>query len=211
MISGKAEVSFDIGEYDSSKPLIIDPALVFSTYLGGGRDDVGFAIATDSAGNSYVAGRTLSTNFPTVNPFRSFNSGLNDVFVTKLNSAGSAVLYSTYIGGSGDDQAFSIAVNSAGEAYLVGLTRSTNFPLTVNALQPFNGGGFSDGFLVILNSSGNGLITSTYAGGSGEDSGTGIALDNAGNIYGIGYTSSTDLVTINSLQPFNAGVLTVSF
>ena len=204
IISGKAEVSFEIGEYDSSKPLIIDPAFVFSTYLGGGRDDVGFAIAPDSAGNSYVAGRTLSTNFPTVNPYRSFNSGLNDIFVTKLNSAGSAVLYSTYIGGLGDDQAFSIAVNSAGEAYLTGFTTSTNFPL-LDALQPFYGGGFSDGFLVRLNSSGNGLITSTYAGGSGEDGGSGIALDNAGNIYGIGYTNSTDLVTINSIQPFNAG------
>jgi len=198
------EVGFEIGNYDASKPLVIDPVIVYSTYLGGSADDIGYAVAIDSAGNVYVAGRTLSINFPTANPFRSTNSGLRDIFVSKLNSTGTAILYSTYIGGVGDDVAFAVAVNSSGEAYLTGQTNSTNFPL-VGALQPFYGGGNVDAFLVRLSSSGNALITSTYAGGSGTDVGTGIALDNSRNIYGIGYTTSPDLQTVNSIQPFNAG------
>ncbi len=204
LISDQAEVSFDIGPYDPSKPLIIDPAFVFSTYLGGTADDVGLAITIDSSGNSYVTGRTLSTNFLTANTINGSNHGLNDVFVTKINPAGNSVLYTTFIGGSGDEAGYAIAINSAGQAYVTGYTKSTNFPL-VGALQPFYGGGSSDAFLFRLSANGNALVTSSYAGGNGEDVGTGIALDSTGNIYGIGYTSSTDLQTINSIQPFNAG------
>ncbi|MEK6283140.1 MAG: SBBP repeat-containing protein [Acidobacteriota bacterium] len=204
VISGDAQIGFDIDEYDQSRPLIIDPVFLFSTYFGGGAEDVGADITVDAAGNAYITGRTVSTNFPTVNPFRSQNGGLIDAFVTKLNSAGSAVVYSTYIGGNGDDEGFGIAVNSGGEVYLTGYTRSANFPL-LNALQPFPGGGSSDAFLLKLNPSGNALINSTYAGGNGQDVGTGIALDGNGNLYGIGYTTSTDLQTFNALQSFNAG------
>ena len=197
-------VSFRVGEYDASKPLIIDPVLTDSTYLGGSSDDIVYAIAGDSQGNAYVTGRTYSTNFPTLNPYRSTNSGGRDIFVAKLNSTGTALLYSTYIGGSGDELGFGIAVNSSGEAYVTGWTSSLNFPL-VGALQPFYGGGSSDAFLIRLNSTGNSLLYSTYAGGSGADVGTGIALDSARNIYGIGYTNSSNLQLVNAVQPFYAG------
>lgn len=199
----KDQVAFRIAEYDPNIPLTIDPVFVYSTYLGGGADDIAFSVAADSSGNTYVTGRTYSTNFPTVNPFRSFNSGLRDLFITKFNPAGT-ILYSTYVGGAGDDLGFGIAVNSSGEPYVTGWTNSNDFPLT-NALQPLYGGGTTDSFLVRLNSTGNSLITSTYVGGSGEDVGYGIALDSSRNIYGTGYTTSTDLTTVNAIQPFNAG------
>jgi hypothetical protein len=194
------QVSIELGNYDSSRPIVIDPVFVYSTYLGGGSDDIGFAVTMDSVGNAYVAGRTLSTNFPTVNPLLPTNSGLRDIFVTKLNSSGTSLVYSTFIGGSGDDLAFGIATNSSNEAYLAGWTSSANFPLA-NALQPTYGGGNADAFLVRLNANGNALISSTYAGGTGDDVATKIALDSARNIYGIGYTNSTDLVTLNAIQP----------
>ncbi|HJS22992.1 MAG TPA: SBBP repeat-containing protein, partial [Pyrinomonadaceae bacterium] len=200
----KNEIAFRIAEYDSNLPLIIDPSFVYSTYLGGGADDIGYGIATDSAGNVYITGRTHSTNFPTASAFRSTNSGLRDIFITKLNPTGTAIVYSTYIGGSGDDLGFAITVNSSGESYATGWTNSSNFPLA-NALQPFYGGGTTDSFLIRLNSTGNSLLTSTYAGGSGTDVGDGIALDTSRNIYGIGYTTSADLLTVNAVQPFNAG------
>src|SRR6185436_4542102 len=203
-LNRNGEVKFDIGPHDPNLPLVIDPSFVYSTYVGGSGDDIGYAVATDSLGNTYVAGRTFSTNFPVANAFRSSISALRDAFVTKLNATGSAIVYSTYIGGSGDDLAFGLAVSPSGEAYVTGWTNSSNFPL-VNALQPFYGGGSSDSFLVRLSAAGNSLITSTYAGGSGADIGAGIALDSAQNIYGIGFTTSTDLLVSNAIQPFNAG------
>ncbi|HKO99516.1 MAG TPA: SBBP repeat-containing protein [Pyrinomonadaceae bacterium] len=204
LISENNRISFKLGDYDRRQPLVIDPTFIFSTYLGGNGQDEGFAIVVDSSGNSYVTGRTTSTNFPTANAFRTSNSGATDIFVTKLNPAGTSILYSTYIGGLGDEEAFSIALNANREAYLTGYTTSTNFPL-IGALQPFFGGGSTDAFLVRLNATGNALVTSTYAGGSGQDVATGIALDGAGNIYGVGFTSSIDLPTVNPIQPFNAG------
>lgn len=197
------QIVFRIGEYDPTIPLTIDPAFVYSTYLGGSSDDIAYAVATDSSGNTYVTGRTYSTNFPTSNAFRTFNSGLRDLFITKFSPTGT-ILYSTYVGGSGDDIGFGIAVNSSGEPYVTGWTNSSNFPLA-NALQPFYGGGNTDSFLVRLSSAGNSLLTSTYAGGNGEDVGYGIALDSSRNIYGTGYTTSTDLLTVNAIQSFNAG------
>jgi beta-propeller repeat-containing protein len=204
VFTGNNQVGFVVDSYDTSRPLIIDPVLSYSTYLGGGADDAGYAVAIDSAGNAYIVGSTLSTNFPTVNPFGPNNSGLLDIFVTKLSATGATVLYSTYIGGVGDEEAFAIACNSSGEAYLTGYTNSPNFPL-IGALQPLYGGGDADAFLVRLGSGGNALISSTYAGGSGIDAGTGIALDNSRNIYGIGVTTSPNLQTVNAIQNFYAG------
>ena len=204
VLSKENQVSFKIDDYDPSELLIIDPALQYSTYLGGSADDIGYSVAVDAQGNSYIAGRTLSTNFPTSNPYRSTNSGGRDIVITKLNPTGTGVVYSTYIGGGGDDGGYAIALNSSAEAYVTGFTKSTNFPL-VNALQPFYGGGISDAFLVRLNSTGNSIIYSTYAGGNGEDVGSDIAVDSSRNIYGIGYTSSTNLATVNAIQTFNAG------
>jgi len=199
--SPKSEIGFEIGPYDPGQTLVIDPVLVYSTYLGGGGEDWGFGIAVDSAGNAYVTGRTGSTNFPTASPLQpTYGSGTHDVFVAKLNAAGSALLYSTYLGGSGDDDARGIAVDAAGSAYVTGYTTSSNFP-TASPLQPANGGGDNDAFVAKLNPGGSALVYSTYLGGSGEDGGQGIAVDSSGNAYVAGWTRSTNFPTASPLQP----------
>ncbi len=133
------EVSFEVAKYDRKQSLVIDPVLVYSTYLGGSLGDNGNGIAVDAAGNAYVTGNTGSTNFPTANPLQANNSGGDDVFVTKINATGSAVVYSTYLGGSGNDLGFAIALASAGNAYVTGYTDSTNFPIA-NPLQASSSG-----------------------------------------------------------------------
>lgn len=193
-------VSFQVGEYDQTKPLIIDPSLVYSTYLGGSDFDSGNAIAVDTAGNAYVTGFTKSLNFPTQNPFQSARGGSNDAFVTKLNATGNGLVYSTYLGGgNGSGNGNAIAVDSSGNAYVTGNTTSPNFP-TQNALQSTIGGGNTDAFVTKLNATGNGLIYSTYLGGSGNDDGSGIAVDTAGNAYVTGFTSSINFPTLNAFQ-----------
>jgi len=129
-------------------------ALVYSTYLGGSNDDQGNRIAVDSAGNAYVTGTTSSTNFPTMNPFQAANGGGTDAFVAKLNSPGTALVYSTYLGGSDNDFGYGIAVDSSGNAYVTGGTYSTDFP-TKNPLQATFGGGLSDAFVAKINATGS--------------------------------------------------------
>ena len=199
IIKGDGRVGFAVGVYDAQRPLIIDPVLAYSTYLGGSDDDRAFGIAVDSGGNAYVTGRTFSTNFPTANAIQEANGGSEDAFVTKLNAAGSALVYSTYLGGSSKDIGNGIAVDSAGNAYLIGQTDSTDFP-TANAIQGANGGG-QDAFVAKLNPSGSALVYSTYLGGSSDDFGVGIAEDSAGNAYATGLTTSTDFPTANAIQP----------
>jgi hypothetical protein len=164
-------------------------ALVYSTYLGGSGKDVGNGIAVDNAGNAYVTGSTESTDFPLVNPLQTANKGYFTAFVTKVNAGGTSWAYSTYLGGSGGDDGNGIAVDSAGNAYVTGSTRSTDFPL-VNPLQAAPGGAF----VAKLNSSGTALVYSTYLGGYG-DSGNGIAVDGAGNTYVTGRTWSSNFPT----------------
>src|SRR5262249_18701546 len=173
---GGNRVGFAPGAYDVSKPLVIDPVLDYSTYLGGSGDDQGLGIAVDGAGNSYIVGKTLSTNFPVQRPFQSSAQGTSDVFVTKLNPAGNAIVYSTYVGGSGADQANGVAVDLAGNAYVVGTTASTNFPTTTGAYQTTLGGS-TDAFVFQLSTSGDSLHYGTYVGGIGTDTGTAIAVD----------------------------------
>ena len=192
------QVGFEVGEYDQSAPLIIDPVLLYSTYLGGSGDEIGYDIALDSTGNMYIAGSTTSANFPTAGAFQSTAPGGLDAFITKLNPAGSALVYSTYLGGSGSDAALAIAVDSAGNAYVTGVTSSTTFP-TANALQGTIGG-LSDTFVTKLNAAGSALVYSTYLGGSGNESGFGIALDSTGNAYVTGPTTSSNFPTANALQ-----------
>jgi len=164
-------VGFELAKYDISKPLYIDP-LIYSTFLGGSGTDQGYGIAVDSAGNAYVTGVTQSTDFPTKNPLQSVNGGGRDVFVSKINAAGSALVYSTYLGGSGDDYGFGIAVDSTGNAYVTGYA-GPNFPL-MNPLQ--TSGGY---FLSKINPAGSALVYSTYLNGGSS----GVAVDSAGNAY----------------------------
>jgi hypothetical protein len=178
-------------------------ALVYATYLGGSNPDSGTGIAVDAAGNAYVTGYTGSTNFPTTNPLQPANKGFQNAFVAKLNAAGSALVYATYLGGSGTDAGQGIAVDAAGNAYVTGQTTSTDFP-TANALQPANGGG-ADAFVAKLNAAGTALAYSTYLGGSADDSGDGIAVDSQGNAYVTGATTSTNFPTANPLQPAYGG------
>src|SRR5229473_2064814 len=139
-ITDTNRVGFEVAKYDASKQLYIDP-LIYSTYLGGNSLDRGFSIAADRAGNAYVTGETLSTDFPTMNPLQANYHGGDggDAFVAKINPTGSALVYSTYLGGSSDDGGSSIAVDSAGDAYVTGFTTSTDFP-TKNPLQAAHGG-----------------------------------------------------------------------
>lgn len=192
------------GNYNPALPLVIDPVLVYSTYLGGSELDVGTSIALDGSGNAYITGVTNSTNFPTLGAFQTDQIG-SDVFVTKLNSSGNALVYSTYLGGNHIDHARGIAVDSSGNAYITGVTYSTDFP-TQGAYQTDQGS--TDVFVTKLNSSGNALVYSTYLGGNTADMGVGIALDGSGNAYITGYTNSTDFPTLNPFQGiFQGGAL----
>lgn len=203
VLKNQHRAGFEVSAYDPSAPLIIDPTLSYSTYLGGSGNDLAQSIAVDSSGNSYVTGSTTSFNFPTANPRQSALSGSQDAFVTKLNATGSALVYSTYLGGSGSDGGSGIAVDSSGNAYVTGSTDSTNFP-TANPLQPALGGP-RDAFVTKLNPSGSALVYSTYLGGSGIDSGADIAVDSSGNAYVTGSTGSPNFPTANPLQPTLGG------
>jgi hypothetical protein len=169
-------------------------ALVYSTYLGGSGQDFGLGIAVDSAGNAYVTGLSRSTDFPTKNPLQAAKGGDDDAFVSKINPTGSALVYSTYLGGINGTQGYAIAVDSAGKAYVTGTTNSTDFP-TKNPLQSTYGGGNHDAFASKINSTGSALVYSTSLGGSGEDQLGGIAVDSAGDAYVTGQTLSTDFPT----------------
>ena len=184
--------------------------LVYSSYLGGDKRDEGLSIAIDAAGNAYVTGLTLSFNFPTANAIQPANNAAagvpEEAFVTKVSASGAALVYSTYLGGGSGEVGQGIAVDSVGNAYITGVTTSTNFP-TVNAVQStFKGD--SDAFITKVNAAGTAFAYSTYLGGSGlngEEQGIGIALDSAGSAYVIGNTGSTDFPTVNPIQATKAG------
>jgi hypothetical protein len=134
MLRGKNQVGFALSRYDRRKPLVIDPVLVYSTFLGGSDDDAASAIAVDSAGNAYVTGYTYATDFPTTAAFQPTSPGIGDTFVSKINASGTALIYSTYLGGNTDDLGYGIAVDGDGNAYVTGTTWSDDFP-TVNPIQ----------------------------------------------------------------------------
>jgi hypothetical protein len=207
VLRGRREVGFEVGAYEAHRPLVLDPVLMYSTYLGGSGDETCAGIAVDPSGNVYVTGYTYSVNFPTVTPIQAANGGSTDAFVLKLNASGSALLYSTYLGGSNIDEGSAIAVDTAGNAYVTGRTQSTNFP-TANALQGSNGGDY-DAFVAKVNAAGSALVYSTYAGGGSYDTGRDLAVDTAGNAYVTGDTTSIDFPTANPLQVANAGGLDV--
>jgi hypothetical protein len=204
------EIGFRVGAYDRTRPLIIDPVLSYSTYLGGSGIEEGNSIAVDATGAVYVTGTTSSTNFPTVNAAQPTlnESGLADIYVAKLTPDGTALVYATYLGGSDYEIAADIAVDAAGAAYVSALTYSTDFP-TVNAFQPATKG-LVDVVVAKLSPDGSRLIYSTYLGGSdyemgaapgGSQSVAAIAVDLAGAAYIAGATRSLDFPMVNPLQP----------
>ena len=208
-VDANGQFGFAIGDYDRTQPLVIDPTLVYSSYLGAGGSDEARDITLDSTGNAYICGNTSSVNFPVVNAFQGTFGGGNffgahDVFVTKINAAGSALIYSTYLGGGGDDKCGRLAIDSSGNAYISGETTSPNFP-TANAFQSTYGGGSSDGFVTKLNAAGSGVFYSTYLGGGVFDSANGIAVDSTGNAYVTGRTTSANFPVANALQSSFSG------
>jgi hypothetical protein len=207
VLKANNKVSFELGNYDRSRELVIDPSVSYeySTYLGGSGDDEGFGIAFDSSGGAYVTGQTASQNFPgTSGGFM----GTAQVFVTKISSAGSSLVYSTYIGGTGanGDSGNAIAVNSSGDAFVAGGTTSTDFPTTGGVFQTVLHGTSGNAFVLKLNSTGA-ITYSTYLGGTGDDTALGIALasDGSGDVYVVGKASSHDFPTQNPLQAYLSG------
>jgi hypothetical protein len=178
--------------------------LGYSTYLGGSNLDGGVGIAVDEMGQAYVTGSTLSTDLPTHHALQPiFGGGFDDAFVVKLSADGTSLVYATYLGGSHEDIGLDIAVDGAGNAYVTGDTESADFP-THHALQP-TFGGLRDAFVAKLSADGSALVYATYLGGSNNDVGIGIAVDERGQAYVTGSTLSTDFPTRNALQPACAG------
>ena len=225
IMSGK-RVRFTLGKYDRGHELVIDPALVYSSYLGGSSMDEANAIAVDTTGNAYVTGTTSSADFPVtsgafqqVNNFQAGYVGQN-AFISKINADGSALIYSTYLGGTGGsfndypsgDIGYGIAVDASGNAYITGQAASDDFPVTADAFQKTNKGkanGAPDSFVTKLNATGSALIYSTYLGGRGMagfppyqfaegDIASGIALDGSGDAYVIGTACSANFPVSNA-------------
>ena len=208
VLRSSREVGFQIGDYDKTQNLVIDPVLVYSTYLGGDggglfSSEGGNTITLDQNGNVYLTGSTPSGNFPTRNPYQANSGGGLDCFITKLNQNGTDLIFSTYLGGSDTDICLGLAVDGAGNIYVAGQTLSTNFPVA-NPFQNTNGG-VTDGFLTKLNPTGNSLIFSTYLGGSGGEVVFDVRVDTSGNIYTGGTTGSGNFPTLNAIQPNTAG------
>jgi hypothetical protein len=183
VMRGRGRVGFSVAEYDRSRALVIDPTLVYSTYLGGSGSrytgDQLNAIAVDGSGNAYVTGSTTSSDYPTTpGAFQPTLQGDVNVFVTKLNATGSALVYSTYLGGAGG---YGIAVDPSGNAYVTGIA-GPDFPTTPGAFQT-TFGGVEDAFVTKLNATGSALVYSTYLGGDRQDQGDAIAIDASGNAY----------------------------
>ena len=199
MLAGN-RVTFEVANYDKTRPLVIDPVLAYSTYLGGSGGDGGSGIAVDASGNAYVTGNTFSSDFPTTaGAFQtSFGGGYGNAFVTKLNAAGSALIYSTYLGGSGLDGGSNIVVDASGNVYVAGGTSSSDFPTTPGGFQTTcidcQPGGREDAFVTKLNAAGSALVYSTYLGEDVFGPG-GIAVDASGNAYMTGSTSSSNFPT----------------
>jgi len=178
----------------------------YITRIGGTGTDAGNGIAADSSGNAYIGGETKSSDFPTANPFQSSNNSGDTGWVAELNAGGTALTYSTYLGGSTGDLVTGIALDSSNNAYVAGITISADFPVTTGAFQTtINGTSGDDAFVTGLTSDGSALVYSTFLGGTGSDDALGIAVDAAGEAYVTGNTNSTDFPLANAAQTSNGG------
>ena len=199
-----SEVSFALGAYDRSRPLVIDPVLSYGTYLGGTGGDAAHAVAVDEAGSAYLTGRTDSADFPLKNAVQGASGGRSDAFIAKLDPTGTDLVYCTYIGGGEGDEGTGIALDSSGNAYVAGTTASADFPTRV-AFQAARKG-TQDAFVLKLNAAGSDILYSTYLGGGGLDEGSAIALDTGRNAYVTGRTFSTDFPVVTPAQTANGGL-----
>ena len=209
-LEGRNTAGFRIGAYDTSQMLVIDPTVELATYVGGGGVDQAFGIALGADGSVFVTGNTTSVNFPTtLGSLASTARGGVDAFVVRLKADFTTAIYSTFLGGSGDDAGRSIAVDTAGNAYVTGFTTSADFPTTPGSVKPARpageAAGVADAFVVKLNPQGSAPVYSTYLGGTLSDVGLGIAIDAAGFAYVTGGTFSSDFPSFFAAQPFLGG------
>ena len=207
---GNRHLAIRLGPYNHARPLVIDPVIAYSTYLGGSDRDVATAVAVDADGNAYVTGETSSADFPVPpDAIQATPRGNSDVFITKLDPTGANVLFSTYLGGDSDERANAIAVGANGNVYIAGQTSepvSVPFPTTVNAPFSVYLGGERDAFVSVVSGDGAQLLYSTYWGGTNNDNAFGIAVGADGAAYVAGGTSSADDFFIrNALQPGSGG------
>lgn len=200
--TGFGEYGFSVGPYDAARPLLIDPVLQYSSFLGGSAPSSATAIAHDITGDIVVTGWTASLDLPGA-PTAIGSGGSVDAFVAKVNGFGSGLIFCTYIGGSGDDRATGVAVDSNGNILVTGATTSRNFPLTA-AFQSVSGGG-RDAFVIKLDATGKNVAYATYLGGSDADGASSVAVDAAGNAYVTGDTRSLNFPVLNALRAQNAG------
>ncbi len=193
VLKSKNQVAFQVGKYNSQIPLVIDPILSYATYLSGTNDDKpNRGMAVDAQGHAYVTGYTTSLDFPIQGAIQTTNGGNLDAFITKFNPSGTGLIYSTYLGGSGDEFPSAVTIDSTGNAYIVGGVVSTNFPVQ-NAFQSSKGGGAFDAFLTKINPTGSALVFSTYLGGgtgNGLDEGLAVVVDGTNHAYVTGFTDS---------------------
>ena len=190
LLAGSKQIRFSVGAYDVRYAVVIDPSLAYSTYLGGSTFDSATAIAVSPGGNAFVTGQTSSMDFPLVNAEQSTYGGEGAIFVSKLTGDGSGLVYSTYFGGLYNDTVHAIAVDTGGNAYIVGSTMSPDSPLKNPLYSTLNGA--SDAFITKFSPEGNALVYSTYLGGSSGDEAYGVAVDAGQNAYIAGTTYSTD-------------------
>lgn len=194
---GRTLVRFELGAYDPAYALVIDPVLAYSSFLGGSGADLAYAAAADSAGNTYLAGTTLSSDFPVVNALQ--GAGTFEAFVSKVSPSG-ALVFSTYLGGNDRSEGRGIAVDAAGLPYVTGFTRATDFPVVTPFQLAPGGGGKDDVFVTKLDATGSAIVYSTYLGGSGDDLGFAIQVDAAGAAYVGGCTTSPNFPTAFPFQ-----------
>ncbi len=208
---GKRGIGFAVGAYDRARPLVIDPVLLYASYVGGTRFDSGLDVAVDSDGNTYLAGQTTSPDFPNTGSLQTLGGDeFGDAFVLKLNPSGSALVYATYLGGDREDAGTSLAVDASGQVHVAGYTFSSNFPLTPGALQAERKGD-ADAFVTKLNANGTALLYSTLLGGENTEIARGIALDATGNAYVAGVTESFTLPANGVQNTFGGHAVYKSF
>jgi hypothetical protein len=213
VLRGKNRVSFELASYDRNRAVVIDPFIIYSTFLGGTGFDVGYGIASDSIGAATVTGQTCSINFPVSSErFQGLIKGTCNAFVTKLDVNAASAPYSTYLGGSGTDRGNAVTLESGGTAFVAGATNSGDFPITANAFKKILAAGDADAFVVHLDGDGDELTYATFLGGSSNDSANGIAIDSSQNVYVTGNTSSTDFpTTATAPQPTFGGGFAQAF
>jgi DNA-directed RNA polymerase subunit H (RpoH/RPB5) len=205
VVAADGTVGFHVAPHDATRPLVIDPVIVYSTFLGGTGDDTAYDVAVDAAGAAYIVGETGSGNFPTGTPHTGTFNGGSNVFVAKLNPAGNGLEYTAFLGGTGGDQGIAIALDPAGNAYIAGRA-STGFPVTTGAFQTSHGGGGSDPFVAKLSPTGT-LLYATYLGGTdgANEQASDIAVGPNGSAYVVGTTRSRNFPVANALFPTHNG------